>query len=260
MEGQIENLFNNVNHLVECQRFVIERVNFLEEKRQEISILIQNLPISNFKETLEDQINQMELRLSINVVNDIKVQVKRRKKCRYNDGGFCKSGSNCQYYHSDIICEKFLQDGKCSLTGCKERHPKNCKFWEKNEKRCFRAESCKYLHKAKIIKNRNDNEKVINQKYSGQDEVDLEINKSKGNHGTLFEKGKDDIAITAAKDTEKDVEFKDTLDAKEAFITEREKEIAGLKAEKLQSIKLLDKYKKILYTMDQEIKILKERK
>ena len=49
MEGQIENLFNNANHLVECQRFVIERVNFLEEKRQEISILIQNLPISTLK-------------------------------------------------------------------------------------------------------------------------------------------------------------------------------------------------------------------
>ena len=74
------------------------------------------------------------------------------------------------------------------------------------------------------------------------------------------EKGKDDKATTAAKDTQKDVEFKDMLDVKEAFIAEREKEIAGLKAEKLQSSKLLDKYKKILYTMDQEIKILKERK
>ena len=159
----------------------------------------------------------MELRLSINVVNNIKVKVKRRKNCRYNDGGFCKSRSDCQYYHSEIICEKYLQDGKCSLTGCKQRHPKNCKFWEKNEKRCFRAESCKYLHRAKIIENINDNEKVINQKHSEQEEVELEKNKSK------VEKGKDD---KAAKDTQKDVEFKDMLDVNEAFIAEREKEIA----------------------------------
>ena len=70
------------------------------------------------------------------------------------------------------------------------------------------------MHRAKIIENRNDNEKVINQKHSEQEEVELEKNKSK------VEKGKDDKAAT---DTQKDVEFKDMLDFKEAFIAEKER-------------------------------------
>ena len=63
MQEEIENLFNNVNHLIECQRFVEERVIFLEQKRIEISSWISNLGPSQYKDTLKNEINQMEIRV-----------------------------------------------------------------------------------------------------------------------------------------------------------------------------------------------------
>ena len=41
MDSTTENMFNNVNHLIERQRFVMEEVTFLEEKRQELNDMIQ---------------------------------------------------------------------------------------------------------------------------------------------------------------------------------------------------------------------------
>ena len=64
MNDLTENLFNEVNHLIECQRIVMERVNFLEAKRLEIVHMIQNLIASSYKETRENQINQMEMKVS----------------------------------------------------------------------------------------------------------------------------------------------------------------------------------------------------
>ena len=61
----MENLFNNVNHLIERHRFVMEEVNFLEGKQHELTTMIHNLSDSDHKETLENQINKMEMKLVI---------------------------------------------------------------------------------------------------------------------------------------------------------------------------------------------------
>ena len=66
----MEDMFNNVNHLIECQRFVKQRVQFLEEKRVELTQITQNLGVSSYKETLEKQIKTMEMKLSIKGVTD----------------------------------------------------------------------------------------------------------------------------------------------------------------------------------------------
>ena len=124
MNDLTENLFNEVNHLIECQRFVMERVNFLEAKLLEIVDMIQNLSASSYKETLENQINQMEMKVSINCVKDKtkdKVEVsdnclqKKNIKCRYNDRGFCRSQLECLYLHSEKVCDNVLLSGKCSV-------------------------------------------------------------------------------------------------------------------------------------------------
>ena len=96
-------MFNNVNHLIECQRFVMERVEFLEAKRVEITNMIQNISSSSYKETLEIQINQMVMKLSINCVTHkikdkevvIDDSVEKNIKCRYNDRGYFKTQSEC---------------------------------------------------------------------------------------------------------------------------------------------------------------------
>ena len=47
MDQLVEDMFNNVNHLIECQRFVKQRVQFLEEKRVELTQIIQNLGVAS---------------------------------------------------------------------------------------------------------------------------------------------------------------------------------------------------------------------
>ena len=66
MDHLMEDMFNDVNYSIACQRFVVEKVQFLEEKRLELTQIIQNLDVSSYKETLENQINTMEMKLSIN--------------------------------------------------------------------------------------------------------------------------------------------------------------------------------------------------
>ena len=70
MDGTIENMFNNVNHLIECQGWVLERVKFLEEKRLELTSIIQNLSDSEHKETLENKISKLEMKLFIHGVTN----------------------------------------------------------------------------------------------------------------------------------------------------------------------------------------------
>ena len=66
MDHLMEDMFNDVNYLIACQRFVSAKVRFLEEKTLELTQIIQNLDVSSYKETLENQINTMEMKLSIN--------------------------------------------------------------------------------------------------------------------------------------------------------------------------------------------------
>ena len=70
MDDLTEDILNNVNHLIECQRFVVEREKFLETKRLEITNMIGSLSDPNHKETLENQLNKMEMKVSITCVTD----------------------------------------------------------------------------------------------------------------------------------------------------------------------------------------------
>ena len=134
MDHLTESMFNNVNHLMECQRFVMEIVLFLEEKRLELTNMIQTLSESSYKETLEKQVNSMEMKLSKNCATDrIKdkeevfeksKEFKKNTKCRYNNRGYCKSQMECVYFHSDRICDKVLSNSKCTESEtCHQRHP-----------------------------------------------------------------------------------------------------------------------------------------
>ena len=56
--------------------------------------------------------------------------------------------------HFTQVCETFLKDGKCEIGySCQKRHPRICKFWEKDIGGCKTKELCKYLYqKHKDIK------------------------------------------------------------------------------------------------------------
>ena len=76
MDDLTEDIFNNVNHLIECQGFVLERVKFLEEKRLELTNIIHNLSDSEHKENLENKIYKMEMKLFIHGVRNVKLDTK----------------------------------------------------------------------------------------------------------------------------------------------------------------------------------------
>ena len=66
------------------------------------------------------------------------------KKCRYYDKGDCKYQRKCRYFHPKEICKSHLQNLNCKLKGCRERHPKACK-WFQRDVGCKRTD-CEFLH------------------------------------------------------------------------------------------------------------------
>ena len=61
--------------------------------------------------------------------------------CRYNQTGYCKHGRHCQKRHINEICT----DGReCKDKSCVRRHPRICKYFEKQSK--CRFDKCSYAH------------------------------------------------------------------------------------------------------------------
>ena len=74
------------------------------------------------------------------------VNFRSLKKCRYYNRGFCKYEGKCKFYHPEIVCEEYLQDGLCRQKKCEKRHPRHCRFWTTKAEGCRRGETCQYLH------------------------------------------------------------------------------------------------------------------
>ena len=66
------------------------------------------------------------------------------KSCRYFNKGYCKYLKKCRYFHSNKVCKKHLENLRCTGKGCRERHPKMCKWYQK-EIGCKRID-CEFLH------------------------------------------------------------------------------------------------------------------
>ena len=48
----------------------------------------------------------------------------------------------CNFAHPSTICQDLLQNGKCYLRQCPDRHPNICRYWQKEEG----CRYCTYLH------------------------------------------------------------------------------------------------------------------
>ena len=47
--------------------------------------------------------------------------------CLFNKFGYCKFGETCRKQHINKICD----ESSCEIYTCKQRHPKNCKYFKK---------------------------------------------------------------------------------------------------------------------------------
>ena len=75
------------------------------------------------------------------------------QKCRYYNIGYCKFlKSKCRFFHPEEQCD----DGSCDSKDCKKRHPKICRYQNKQSK-CRFNDKCLYRH---YIHN-NDNESLL---------------------------------------------------------------------------------------------------
>lgn len=75
---------------------------------------------------------------------DVSSRVTKRKRCRYYNRGYCKYELKCRFIHPTEICKEHMQSKKCININCGGRHPKRCKWLEK-EQGCRRS-NCDYLH------------------------------------------------------------------------------------------------------------------
>ena len=70
------------------------------------------------------------------------------KQCIFDRTGFCREDDQCEFLHSEVICEIFLEKGLCPKQRCIKRHPKACRYFQRGF--CKRGDECRYLHKTKI--------------------------------------------------------------------------------------------------------------
>ena len=77
--------------------------------------------------------------------NSDKETKQKAKVCRYFNRGYCKYKFKCRFFHAEEVCEEFVKTQNCTKTACKDRHPKQCKWFNKGDG-CKRESECKYLH------------------------------------------------------------------------------------------------------------------
>ena len=87
-------------------------------------------------------VNLENTEIKVKVVNQNEgegknLKVKEKRKCRYDNRGYCKHKNMCLYYHSGQVCDEFLRDGKCETgKSCKHRHPRDYRYWIRTDERC----------------------------------------------------------------------------------------------------------------------------
>ena len=132
IENEHEKISEYIRKVENYRHSLLAHVNALnDESGARIPVLIK------LKESLEGLEVRLEKthgqeRLGKNE-EKIKQGTMKIRKCRYHNRGFCKMKEECEFLHSENICEKYLQDGKCLQQDCPERHPKDCRYWVRYE-------------------------------------------------------------------------------------------------------------------------------
>ena len=161
------------------------------------------------------------------------VEVADKKKCRYDNKGYCKYQKMCRFRHSGTICDQFLKDGKCEAGySCQNRHPKGCKYWQGDTQGCKRGQLCRYLH--------------------DQSKERMEENCEEEGMGTISANQNEDV-----NPTEKLKELEEELVSKNATITKQKEVEAKLTAENEIMKRLVEKLKRVTTNMSKEIEHLK---
>ena len=98
-------------------------------------------------EYVENMLSDMLWNINQNDQTNKKTNCEKTKiKCRYFNRGFCKYGTECNFYHPEVSCEEYLREGVCLQQRCMKRHQRHCRYWTGKNEGCRRDEMCQYLH------------------------------------------------------------------------------------------------------------------
>ena len=111
MNNIVENILENIYRFETEQQKIVAWVSQLEMQRNGLLTFAKSLPENVFpnaaKEKLINKIVQMEMMVDLVKPKENEVlESKRIKRCRYNNAGFCKMGTECLFHHSEEICEQ----------------------------------------------------------------------------------------------------------------------------------------------------------
>ena len=152
-ESIIQTVKDEMEILTNKQIMLMKYTTELEDRRHRFIEFIKNrelLKISTeARENLLVNVEAMEINVvrAAKIANVKGVKEQSNKKCRYNNVGYCKMGTDCVYNHSNKVCDEFLTTRCPDPKSCSYRHPKECKFWLGDPRGCLRGQECKYLHK-----------------------------------------------------------------------------------------------------------------
>ena len=124
---------SDIKEIVEKQRLLFDLVEANSERIRQIDIEMKD--IINKRKVMEKDSVEKEKVAESNLV---------KKKCRYYDKGYCKYQKKCRYFHPIEVCKTHLEKQKCKENGCRGRHPRACK-WFQRDIGCKRVD-CGYLH------------------------------------------------------------------------------------------------------------------
>ena len=127
------------------------------------------------RENLLQNVSDMKITMSNSSAQGEK-QEKFKRKCRYNDKGYCKYIEKCKFQHFQNICGEYLEKGKFGAgPTCQNRHPKICKYWKSDRQGCKRTTKCRYLHQNHPSTHNNK----VAEKETNMELIDKNVNESK---------------------------------------------------------------------------------
>ena len=172
IEKNTSEMFENYNTKLENLEGQVEFIKevFAKNSDEIVKLEKEYICAADQIRQIDKNLEEIETKLgeSMNVVEELKMMTTKKdieenhnvKECAFNRKGYCREKENCNFYHSDKICEIYLKNGVCWRARCRQRHPRPCRYFQRGN--CYRGESCQYLHVSNLQTCENCNQQVLN--------------------------------------------------------------------------------------------------
>ena len=131
MDKTISKNSDTIKELDKEIKCILKEKNCKDVSRKRIDDAISRLD-QEIKELKKENVSTEEV---------VSEKEKTFKRCRYHNTGYCKYKEKCRFTHPEVVCK----DQQCEGKRCDKRHPKACK-WMEREEGCRRKDHCKYSH------------------------------------------------------------------------------------------------------------------